>query len=147
MQVGCKHCGKKYSLDDGKIPKRKSKFKCTQCQSYIYVYREKRQFNSEPEGGNKTHPDCDHGVEFNAKECPNCSNALEETNNDVAKQPSENINDQIASESKEFDKNHTKPVQEEKNESDQNFMLCRACWELIPKDVSFCPHCDESFVE
>ena len=37
MKVQCKNCGTVFNLNEKKIPKHKAKFRCRQCQEFVYL--------------------------------------------------------------------------------------------------------------
>ena len=37
MKINCQSCGKKYNINDEKIPNKNFKIKCPNCKEYIHV--------------------------------------------------------------------------------------------------------------
>ena len=144
MKVRCQNCGNLYDIKETKVTKAKIKFKCRQCQEYVYVYKKDIKSNGDSGKSQKVCPTCGHRLEPHEKECPLCNLQLEKKTSDSEPKQSEDIDSTPDNQLKETDKKDTNSA-EEKKESVDVLMFCRSCLKTISTSVDSCPHCGESY--
>ena len=144
MKVRCQNCGNLYDINETKVTKAKVKFKCRQCQEYVYVYKENIKSKNDLKESKKACSKCGYLFEPNDKACPHCNLQLKKNKSDIEQKQSEDIDNTHDSHLKKVDKNDKKPA-EEKKKLDEILMFCRSCWQRIPTASDNCPHCGESY--
>ena len=91
MKVRCHSCGNLYNINETKITKAKVKFKCRQCQEYVYVYKENIKSKRDLKGSQQVCSKCGYRFEPHDKACPHCNLQLEKDTSDIEQQQSEDI--------------------------------------------------------
>lgn len=91
MKVQCKNCGSVYNLNEKKIPKRKVKFRCRQCQEFVYLNVANVPPKSQLKDQIKECPKCGFSLSPGAIECPNCNIILEKYKSYIEKKQAENM--------------------------------------------------------
>ena len=91
MKATCQNCGIIYDINVGKITKAKVKFKCRQCQDFVYLNVADVPPESQSKDEIKDCPKCGFSLSPGAIECPNCNIILAKYKSYIEKKEAEDM--------------------------------------------------------